>query len=446
MNDKALERAILLQDLLVLLGSLALAHVARGWLATALPGLKPAVPPGDYLHLLLVFVPSWAWGAYRAEVYRVRTLVGPLMGLVKAVLWAQAWGAMALGVILTAAQVPLNRSLIALHLVLSTVLLVVTTVLQRSWVRRSRGELVALLLGGGPGEEEVAFETVRGRRIERLPGLDAEALRGRLQQGAVDEVVLPRGLDPERARPLLQVCEDTGLPAFLPVAPPHLERARAHVESLGTHLYFAYETHEPDRPGLLVKAIVDRVLAAMFLLVTAPLMLVIAAAVKLTSPGPVLFVQRRGGLNGRAFPMLKFRTMREGAESERDTLLATNEMDGPVFKIKNDPRVTPIGRFLRKFSLDELPQMWNVLRGEMSLVGPRPPIPSEVERYDAWQRRRLSIRPGRTCLWQVSGRNDINFRQWMELDLKYIDTWSLGLDFKILLQTVPAVLGGRGAS
>ena len=445
MNDKALERAILLQDLLVLLGSLALAHVARGWLATALPGLKPAVPPGDYLHLLLVFVPSWAWGAYRAEVYRVRTLVGPLMGLVKAVLWAQAWGAMALGVILTAAQVPLNRSLIALHLVLSTVLLVVTTVLQRSWVRRSRGELVALLLGGGPGEEEVAFETVRGRRIERLPGLDAEALRGRLQQGAVDEVVLPRGLDPERARPLLQVCEDTGLPAFLPVAPPHLERARAHVESLGTHLYFAYETHEPDRPGLLVKAIVDRVLAAMFLLVTAPLMLVIAAAVKLTSPGPVLFVQRRGGLNGRAFPMLKFRTMREGAESERDTLLATNEMDGPVFKMRNDPRVTAVGRLLRRTSLDELPQLVNVLLGHMSLVGPRPLPLVETVRLTGPHRRRLAVRPGITGLWQVSGRNELGFEEWMNLDLEYADHWSLGLDLVIVLRTLPALITGRGA-
>ena len=120
--------------------------------------------------------------------------------------------------------------------------------------------------------------------------------------------------------------------------------------------------------------------------------------------------------------------------------------EGRVLKIKNDPRVTRVGRFLRKFSLDELPQMWNVLRGDMSLVGPRPPVPAEVEKYESWARRRLSVRPGITCLWQVSGRNSINFQQWMELDLAYIDNWTLGLDFKILLKTVPAVLGGRGAS
>jgi exopolysaccharide biosynthesis polyprenyl glycosylphosphotransferase len=444
-NDKALERAILLQDLVLLLASLGLAHVARGWLAAAVPGLKPAVPPGDYLHLLLVFVPSWAWGARRAGLYRVRTLVGPLMGLVKAVLWAQAWGAVALGVILTAAQVPLNRSLIALHLVLSTVLLVVTTVLQRGWVGRVRGELVALLLGGGPGGEEVAFETVRGRRIERLAALDVEALRQRLQQGAVDEVVLPRGMAPEQALPLLEACEDTGLPVFLPVSPPHLERARARVESLGTHLYFAYETHEPDRPGLLVKAIADRLLAAAFLILTLPLMLLVAAAIKVTSSGPVLFVQRRGGLNGRPFPMLKFRTMREGAERERDALLPTNEMDGPVFKMRNDPRITTVGRLLRRTSLDELPQLFNVLAGHMSLVGPRPLPLVETVRLTGPHRRRLAIRPGITGLWQVSGRNELGFEEWMNLDLEYADRWSLGLDIVIVLRTLPALITGRGA-
>jgi exopolysaccharide biosynthesis polyprenyl glycosylphosphotransferase len=444
-NDRALERAILLQDLAVLLGSLGLAHLARGALAAAIPGLKPVVPPGDYLHLLLVFVPSWAWGAHRAELYRVRTLVGPLLGLVTAVFWAQAWGAVALGVILTAAQVPLNRSLIALHLAVSTLLLVVATVLQRAWVRRTRGELVALLLGAAPGDQEVAFETVRGRRIERLPTVDPEALRARLQEGAVDEVVLPRGIDLEQARPLLRVCEDTGLPAFLPVAPPGLERARARVESLGTHLYFAYESHEPDRPGLLVKAILDRVMAAVFLALTWPVLLLVAIAIKVSSPGPVLFIQQRGGLNGRPFPMLKFRTMRQGAERERDGLLAANEMDGPVFKMRNDPRVTGIGRLLRRTSLDELPQLLNVLVGHMSLVGPRPLPLVETVRLTGPHRRRLAVRPGITGLWQVSGRNELGFEEWMNLDLEYADHWSLGLDAVIVLRTLPALITGRGA-
>jgi lipopolysaccharide/colanic/teichoic acid biosynthesis glycosyltransferase len=134
------------------------------------------------------------------------------------------------------------------------------------------------------------------------------------------------------------------------------------------------------------------------------------------------------------------------ADLRKAELQHLNEMDGPVFKIKNDPRVTSVGRFIRKFSLDEFPQMWNVLCGDMSLVGPRPPLPSEVKQYESWARRRLSIRPGITCLWQVSGRNSVNFNQWMELDLEYIDTWTLALDMKILLKTIPAVLAGRGAS
>jgi lipopolysaccharide/colanic/teichoic acid biosynthesis glycosyltransferase len=140
------------------------------------------------------------------------------------------------------------------------------------------------------------------------------------------------------------------------------------------------------------------------------------------------------------------RTMIEGAEEIQQELLHLNEMDGPVFKLREDPRVTRLGRFLRRFSLDELPQLWNVLRGDMSLVGPRPPIPDEVRRYQRWQRRRLSMKPGLTCLWQISGRNQVDFERWIRLDLEYIDSWSPWLDVKILLKTVPAVLSGRGAS
>jgi lipopolysaccharide/colanic/teichoic acid biosynthesis glycosyltransferase len=159
----------------------------------------------------------------------------------------------------------------------------------------------------------------------------------------------------------------------------------------------------------------------------------------------VFFRQRRIGLNGREFSMLKFRSMHVDAEARLEALKAQNEMSGPVFKMTNDPRVTRVGRFLRKTSLDEFPQFWNVLRGHMSVVGPRPPIPEEVRRYQRWQRRRLSVKPGLTCLWQVQGRNELDFAEWMALDLHYIDTWSLWGDLKIVLQTIPAVLLGRGA-
>jgi exopolysaccharide biosynthesis polyprenyl glycosylphosphotransferase len=182
------------------------------------------------------------------------------------------------------------------------------------------------------------------------------------------------------------------------------------------------------------------------LVVLWPFLLIAAIAVKLTSKGPIFFRQTRSGVNGRKFVLYKFRTMVLGAEKKLKDLQAHNEMDGPVFKVKNDPRITPIGKFFRKFSIDELPQLWNVLKGEMSLVGPRPPIPDEVNQYDPWHRRRLSMRPGITCLWQVGGRNKIKkFDDWMKLDLEYIDNWSLALDFKILLKTIPAVLFSVGA-
>ena len=197
---------------------------------------------------------------------------------------------------------------------------------------------------------------------------------------------------------------------------------------------------------LLLKVIMDRALAAVLLVIISPILLVIALAIKVSSPGPVLFRQRRAGLNGRLFNMLKFRTMVQDAEKLRSELEDRNEMDGPVFKIKDDPRVTRLGRYLRRTSLDELPQVLNVLKGEMSLVGPRPPIPEEVAKYERWQRRRLSMKPGITCFWQISGRNQVNFEEWMEMDLKYIDNWSIKLDMQILLKTIPVVLLGKGAS
>jgi len=197
----------------------------------------------------------------------------------------------------------------------------------------------------------------------------------------------------------------------------------------------------------VAKQVMDFVLATVLLVILAVPMAMIALLVKLTSPGPVLFRQRRCGLNGRPFTMYKFRTMTTDAEQRKAELAAFNEMSGPVFKMTNDPRVTPLGRVLRRFSLDELPQLVNVIRGEMSLVGPRPLPVEEVNRFnDLAHRRRLSVKPGLTCLWQISGRNEVaNFQDWVRLDLEYIDNWSLWLDLKILIRTVPVVLAGTGA-
>jgi lipopolysaccharide/colanic/teichoic acid biosynthesis glycosyltransferase len=182
------------------------------------------------------------------------------------------------------------------------------------------------------------------------------------------------------------------------------------------------------------------------LVALSPLLLGAALGVKLTSRGGVLFRQQRVGLHGRTFSMLKFRSMVSNAEALKAELTLLNEQKGPIFKMKHDPRVTAVGRFIRKHSIDELPQLVNVLRGDMSLVGPRPPLPGETAKYETWQRRRLSVRPGLTCVWQVSGRSQISFDQWMLLDMRYIDHWSLLQDLRLIMKTVPVVLSGRGAS
>ena len=196
----------------------------------------------------------------------------------------------------------------------------------------------------------------------------------------------------------------------------------------------------------MVKRLIDIITSAILLVLFSPLFAIVSILIKTTSKGPIFFRQQRVSYNGRQFSFLKFRTMIENAEELKKDLMELNEMDGPVFKIKNDPRTTKVGRFLRKTSIDELPQLINVLKGDMSLVGPRPPLPSEVLEYGLADRRRLSMRPGITCIWQVNGRNDISFEKWMELDREYIDNWSLGLDLKILAKTIPSVIRGSGAS
>lgn len=215
------------------------------------------------------------------------------------------------------------------------------------------------------------------------------------------------------------------------------ESARAHVVMLFRQKMLLQ---------LFIKRVADLVLSCLLLMLLSPLLIAVAVLIKLTSPGPVMFSQERVGRNKRRFRIYKFRSMVANAEMEKEKLVHLNEMDGPVFKIRTDPRVTPLGRFIRRTSIDELPQLLNVLCGDMSLVGPRPPLPTEVEMYEWLYHQRLSIKPGLTCLWQVNGRNQISFQEWMELDKQYIDNWSLWLDLKILVKTVPVVLLGKGAS
>ncbi len=241
-------------------------------------------------------------------------------------------------------------------------------------------------------------------------------------------------------------CEQVGVEVRIVADFFGLSLSAVRMESAGGLPLLAFVPTPGYRLQFALKRWMDLSLASLLLLLLALPMGGIAVCVKLSSPGPILFRQTRSGLYGRPFSFLKFRSMYQDAEARRASLEGMNELSGPVFKIRDDPRVTPFGRFIRKYSLDELPQLFNVLRGEMSLVGPRPPLPKEVARYQRWQRRRLSMRPGLTCIWQVSGRNQVPFERWMEMDLHYIDQWSLWLDLRILLLTLPAVVSGRGAS
>lgn len=257
---------------------------------------------------------------------------------------------------------------------------------------------------------------------------------------AVPHTLFDKIEDPVRYLETVGVKIDIALDHF-----SHRLTSARQTEFCGVPLLTFESTPERVLP-LLIKRLLDIVLSGIALVLLAPAFLAVALLIKITSHGPVFFVQERGGLNGRTFRLYKFRTMVADAESKLKDLQALNEMKGPVFKVKNDPRITKVGGVLRKLSIDEMPQLWNVFQGDMSLVGPRPPLISEVAQYDDWHRRRLSMRPGITCLWQVNGRNQItDFDKWAELDLEYIDNWSLWLDFKILFKTIPVVLLGIGA-
>lgn len=446
-SDRQAERVFLLVDIVVLVAAMGAAYVIRGAFVPLLAGLKPSVPASDYLHILLVFVPTWAWCADRLDLYRTRTLRGPLLDLLRSLIATQAWGALAISAILVAARVSLNRSFIGVFLAVSTLFLLLDKLAQQAWIRRQRGRVTSLVVGDGPTSLEIAgeMERLRGRAVEHLAAAEPEALRKRLCEGSIDEVVLAGSFAHAHLRPLLGACEAFGVAALVRVERVDLDLARPSTELVGTSVYLSYRTVEPDRPSQLVKVLIDRIAAAAGLVVLLPLLLLVAILVKATSPGPVLFSQLRGGLNGRPFRMFKFRTMKSGAEAERESLLAANEMDGPVFKLSDDPRVTPLGRILRRTSVDELPQLVNVLLGQMSLVGPRPLPVIEARELDGVHRRRMSVRPGITGLWQVSGRSDLTFQEWMALDLQYIDNWNLGLDAIILLRTIPAILSARGA-
>ena len=241
-------------------------------------------------------------------------------------------------------------------------------------------------------------------------------------------------------------CEQEGKEIWVTASIFNIKIARLDSDELFGEPIFVLRTGPKFSWELFTKDILDRIGGFIFTLLSAPPIVIAAILIKLTSKGPVIYKQRRCGLHGRIFTLYKLRSMYEGAEKDLKKLKEKSIMRGPAFKLDKDPRITPVGRFLRKFSIDEMPQFWNVLKGDMSMIGPRPPIPEEVSQYKGWQRRRLSMKPGITGLWQVSGRSRIvDFDKLAELDLKYIDSWSLWLDFKIFLMTILVVISTRGA-
>jgi exopolysaccharide biosynthesis polyprenyl glycosylphosphotransferase len=268
-----------------------------------------------------------------------------------------------------------------------------------------------------------------------------------IEENVVDEIIFvgSKASDLESLDEILAICKEQGIRTRVAVDIFPAKVSNLSMEFLENVPLLTFSMTPDHAFALLLKRAMDIVGALVLLILLLPVMIVVGVLVKLTSRGPAIYRQVRCGLYGRKFVLYKFRSMRDGAEDILWEIRHLNEMDGPVFKMRNDPRVTPLGRFLRKSSMDEFPQFWNVLKGDMSLVGPRAPLPEEVREYSRWQRRRLSVKPGITCLWQVSGRNEIDFYEWMKLDLHYIDNWSLLLDLKILLRTFPVVILGKGA-
>lgn len=320
-----------------------------------------------------------------------------------------------------------------------------------------------VLIGRGPLARETSRDLAGRARVvgaftvgdePQAPGLDVpplgslDRLTDFLTTNPVDEVYFATDIHShhDRLQAAVRECEQLGIPFAVPAHTFRLGRALpVHASATEDgYLHYRLTISRPFEDGL--KRAADIALSLAALVALSPLLLATAAAIKLTSPGPVFFTQIRVGLRGRHFPMFKFRSMVVDAERLLETLAARNEQTGPVFKMQHDPRVTRVGRFIRAYSIDELPQLFNILLGHMSIVGPRPPVPREVAQYKPWQRRRLSVRPGLTCLWQVQGRNAIGFDEWMMLDLQYVDQWSLGTDVSLIGKTVPVVVSGRGAS
>jgi len=369
-----------------------------------------------------------------------------------------------LGILVSAGVIFLRLPLTSRAVPLLFILIATTTLLlkERLLVRRlrqraARGQMrervllagvpqdIAALEGSLTPEENILLQVVDRIDIEKQPIAD---LVEAMHRHSVSRVIFAAGHGQlNRVEQAIGACEVEGVPAWLVANFIQTAIAKPDFDAFGGRPMLVFRSTPDVSWAYRIKGLIDRLGAFIALTVLAIPMLMVALGIRLTSKGPVIFKQERAGKNGKPFVMYKFRSMSSDAEMRRAELLPFNQMRGPVFKVAEDPRITSLGRWLRRTSMDETPQLLNVLKGNMSLVGPRPLPLYEVEKFEnTAQRRRLSVKPGLTCLWQISGRNKVmDFSDWVKLDLEYIDRWSLGLDFKILFRTIPAVLFGLGA-
>lgn len=352
-----------------------------------------------------------------------------------------------------------SRAVVLLFPLLAIPMLMVREVMVKQWLRKqiAMGRLKQrVILAGPPQDVEKLLLTFTPGQLAELDFVDridistepVERLVIALHEKSVERVIFAAAhVHLNRIEEAVNACEIEGVEAWLWADFIQTSIARPTFDAMGGKPMLVFRCTPEISWALFVKSLIDKVGALIAITLSLPIMILTWIAIKIASPGPAIFTQMRSGRHGHPFKMFKFRTMCTDAEQKKQELQAMNQMSGPVFKVDRDPRIFPLGRLLRKLSIDELPQFFNVLTGDMSLVGPRPLPVYEVEKFaDPSHRRRLSMKPGITCLWQISGRNEIkNFDQWVELDLKYIDNWSLWLDISILLRTVPAVLFGSGA-
>ena len=467
MKNRVVEGTVRLLDILCVVAAVPAAYVLRDVLPVK--GRGPLVPLAEYWPFLVLTLLLWIAGTWFFRVYesfRTRSVWPEIARIAKAI--ASVALLQIAAIFFLRLHDDVSRLFFGTYFALTFALLAVNRLVLRRVAHSARRSGINTRVFAVVGSGDLAHDVVKTAEEHPEWGfqfaghiLDAQGagnpkpelvlgtvaqLGQILDDNVIDEVIfaVPR----ERLAHIegaFRLCQEQGASARVCLDLFDVGGAHVAFGDMDGLPMLSFTRAPTDEVALLFKRAFDVVSSAVAVLLLSPAFIATAIAVKIESPGPVFFRQTRVGKNGRPFKMLKFRSMHVDAEARLESLRAQNEASGPVFKMRNDPRVTRVGRFIRRTSLDELPQFLNVLSGEMSIVGPRPPVPAEVKQYQRWQRRRLSVKPGITCTWQVSGRSNISFDQWMKLDLEYIDTWSLWQDIQICCRTVPAVLLSRGA-